>query len=199
MNALSEKGTKTRVRIIEAARELFHSNGVHSTSIDQILEASGTGKSQFYHYFGSKEDLVHEVLRLYLDVIRGGRAPVNVNIEDWNDLERFFYDHIDGIKMFACRRSCPIGSIGNELASDNENIRRDVKLVFDYMRDSIASFFQKMKAEGRIEEKADPDSLADFCIATIQGALLLAKVDRDSAAAENAVAQAIKHLRSCIL
>ncbi|MEQ9620209.1 MAG: TetR/AcrR family transcriptional regulator [Deltaproteobacteria bacterium] len=196
MNVLSERGGRTRARIVEAARELFHSNGVRATSIDQILEASGTGKSQFYHYFGSKEDIVHEVLRFYLEIIQSGRAPVNVNIESWNDLERFFYDHIDGIRVFDCRRSCPIGSIGNELASDNEDIRRDVKLVFDYMRDKIALFFENMKAEGEIKKTSDPESMADFCIATVQGALLLAKVNRDSNAAENAVAHAVQYLKS---
>lgn len=196
MNVLSEKGGKTRARIVESARELFHRNGVRATSLDQILEASGTGKSQFYHYFGSKEDIVHEVLHFYFDIIQSGRAPVNINIESWGDLERFFYDHIDGIRMFDCRRSCPIGSIGNELASENEDVRRDVKLVFDYMREKIALFFEKMKKQGGIKETSDPESMADFCIATVQGALLLAKVDRDSRAAENAVTHAVEYLKS---
>ena len=196
MNVLSEKGSKTRARVVEAARELFHRNGVRATSIDQILEASGTGKSQFYHYFGSKEDIVHEVLHFYFDIIQSGRAPVNINIESWSDLERFFYDHIDGIRMFDCRRSCPIGSIGNELASDNEDIRRGVKLVFDYMRAKIALFFENMKTQGVIKETSDPESIADFCIAMVQGALLLAKVNRDPSAAENAVTHAVKYLKS---
>jgi len=196
MSVLSEKGNKTRALIIETARELFHRQGVRATSIDQILEASGTGKSQFYHYFGSKDEIVHEVLRFYLDIFRSGKAPVKVQIENWDDLESFFLDHVKTIKKYDYERSCPIGSIGGELASENENVRRDVNLVFEYVRDNISSFFDELKSRGELKESADPQSMADFCIASVQGALLVSKVRKDSEAAENTVAHAIKHLES---
>jgi hypothetical protein len=48
MKARSAKGEKTRLRILEAARDLFHGQGVAATSPDQVIEASGTGKGQFY-------------------------------------------------------------------------------------------------------------------------------------------------------
>ena len=47
-----------------------------ATSPDEIIEASRTGKGQFYHYFKSKEGLVHEVLQAHLDAIRNGTAPL---------------------------------------------------------------------------------------------------------------------------
>jgi len=49
MNPKSAKGDETRLRIIEAAAELFNKQGVGATSPDQIIEASGTEKGQFYH------------------------------------------------------------------------------------------------------------------------------------------------------
>ena len=62
MPARSPQGAETRLRIIQAAAELSHKQGVGATSPDEIIEASGTGTGQFYHYFKSKEGLVHEVL-----------------------------------------------------------------------------------------------------------------------------------------
>jgi AcrR family transcriptional regulator len=59
----SARGAEARLRIIEAAAELFNKQGVGATSPDQIIEASGTGQGQFYHYFKSKEGLVHEMLQ----------------------------------------------------------------------------------------------------------------------------------------
>lgn len=196
MAELSEKGNITRASIVESARELFHKNGVRATSIDQILEASGTGKSQFYHYFKSKEDIVHEVLKFYMQITRSGRGPVRVNIESWEDLERFFYDHVEGMKMLGCERSCPVGSIGNELASENEQVRKDVNRIIDYMREKISGFLKRLKSEGRLKKSADPNTLADFSIASVQGALLLAKVRKDGAPAENTVKHALKYLKS---
>jgi AcrR family transcriptional regulator len=60
------RGAETRLRIIRAAADLFHKQGARATSPDEIIEASRTGKGQFYHYFKSKEGLIHEVLQSYL-------------------------------------------------------------------------------------------------------------------------------------
>ncbi len=79
--ARSQKGAVTRLRILNAAADLFHKQGVRATSPDEIMEASSTGKGQFYHYFKSKEGLVHEVLQNHLRAIKTGVAPVNYEIE----------------------------------------------------------------------------------------------------------------------
>ena len=83
INAKSVKGAETRLRIIQVAAELFHKQVVGAISPDQIIEASGTGKGQFYHYFKSKEGIVHEALQSHLDAIRTGAAPVNYEIESF--------------------------------------------------------------------------------------------------------------------
>ena len=65
MRPRSAKGAATKDKIIRTAADLFHERGVGTTSPDDIIEASKTGKGQFYHYFKSKEGLVHEVLPFY--------------------------------------------------------------------------------------------------------------------------------------
>src|SRR5579864_4635679 len=90
MTAKSTRGAETRLRIIRAAADLFHKQGVRATSPEEVIEASGTGKGQFYHYFKSKEGLVHEVLQAHLEAIKTGAAPVNYEIASWQDLEQWF-------------------------------------------------------------------------------------------------------------
>ena len=70
MKARLVRGAETRQRIIRTAADLFHKQGARATSPDEIIEASRTGKGQFYHYFKSKEGLIHEVLQAYLRVKR---------------------------------------------------------------------------------------------------------------------------------
>ncbi len=60
--ALTDRGKQTRQKILATAAARIHDQGVKATSIDEVLAASGTGKSQFYHYFANKADLVREVL-----------------------------------------------------------------------------------------------------------------------------------------
>jgi TetR/AcrR family transcriptional repressor of nem operon len=58
----TRKGQATKTKMIEAAAELIHQNGIHSTTVNDVLAKSKTGKSQFSHYFGSKETLIHDVI-----------------------------------------------------------------------------------------------------------------------------------------
>lgn len=115
MKARSTRGAATKLRIIRTACDLFHKQGVGATSPDEIIEASGTGKGQFYHYFKSKEGLIHEVLQHHLEAINSGTAGVGYEIESWEDLERWFLAHLELQKSFRMTRGCPFGTVGNEV------------------------------------------------------------------------------------
>src|SRR5215510_9252966 len=125
------RGAETRQRIIQVAADLFHKQGVRATSPDEIIEASRTGKGQFYHYFKNKEGLVHEVLQTYLAAIRDGGGPLNYDIASWNDLEQWFVAQLELQKRFRMTRGCPFGTIGNEVTENDELIRQDLSLIFE--------------------------------------------------------------------
>ncbi|MBO8185572.1 TetR/AcrR family transcriptional regulator [Streptomyces spirodelae] len=66
-----------------AATRLFAEQGYDRTSVQEIVEAAGVTKGALYHYFGSKDDLLHEIygrlLRLQqerLDLLAEREAPV---------------------------------------------------------------------------------------------------------------------------
>ena len=178
MTKRSNQGTETRLRIIAAAADLFHKQGVHATSPDDVIEASSTGKGQFYHYFKSKEGLVHEVLQTHLEAIRTGSAPIKYDIESWKDLERWFRAHLELQKSFRMTRGCPFGTVGNEVTENDELIRQDLCLIFEVVRSKLSAFFVTQKAKGAIPKTTDEGALADFCIATVQGAMLMGKIER---------------------
>jgi AcrR family transcriptional regulator len=195
MNARSPKGAETRRRLLRIAADLFHQQGYRATSPDQIIEASGTGKGQFYHYFKNKEGLVHEVLQNHLNAIKKGAAPLEYEIQSWQDLERWFHDQIKLQIGFKMTRGCPFGTIGNEVTANDELIRQDLNLIFEVIKHKLAAFFIKEKAKGRLSSNANEDRIADFCIAVIQGGMLMGKLKRDSRAVETAVEEALMHLK----
>lgn len=194
MTVRTAKGDETRRQILAAAAALFHKQGVVATSPDQIIEASGTGKGQFYHYFRNKEGLVHEVLQTYLEAIRNGSGPLNYDITSWDDLERWFRAQLKLQKRYRMTRGCPFGTIGNEVTENDELIRQDLSLIFEVARAKLATFFVKEKASGRLDPDAQEEQLADFCLAMIQGAMLMGKVKRDSQLVERVVHEAMTHL-----
>jgi hypothetical protein len=92
-------------------------------------------------------------------------------------------------------RGCPIGTVGNELTEEDELLRNDVSMIFEIMKNKLATFFVKERAKGRLTAEADEDRMADFCIATLQGAMLLGKIKRDARPAEATLKEALLHLR----
>src|SRR5690349_5570048 len=134
MNAKSSKGVETKRRIMEAAIDLFHKQGIYATSPDDVIDASGTGKGQFYYYFKNKKDLVHAVFRAHLEAIQTGTGPINHDIETWPDLQRWFVAHAELQKNFGMTRGCFFGTVGNELTDDDELIRQDLNLIFEVIR-----------------------------------------------------------------
>ncbi|MGE5232051.1 MAG: TetR/AcrR family transcriptional regulator [Deltaproteobacteria bacterium] len=198
MASRTTKGAETRLRIIRAAADLFHKQGVGATSPDQIIAASGTGKSQLYHYFGSKEGLVHEVLQHWLEAIGTGAYPADPAIDSWRDLEEWFRAHVRWQKRFQMTRGSPLGTIGNEITTDDELLRQDLILIFEVMRNKLASFFIREKAAGRLASSARERELADFCLAAIEGAMLMGRIRRSSAVVDAAIDEALTHLRSYI-
>ena len=193
------RGAETRLRIIRTAADLFHRQGARATSPDEILEVSRTGKGQFYHYFRSKEGLIHEVLQVYLDEIKTGTSQVNYEINSWRDLEKWFFAHVELQKHFEMTRGCPFRTLGNEVTQNDELIRQDVSLIFEVVKNKLAAFFVKEKAKGRLARRADTEQMADFCIAAIQGAMLMGKIKRSSQTVETTVQEALGHLKGYLV
>jgi TetR/AcrR family transcriptional repressor of nem operon len=193
------RGADTKLRIIHAAADLFHQKGARATSPDEIIEASQTGKGQFYYYFKNKEDLVHEVLQTYLDAIKTGTSPIDYELNSWRDLEQWFATHLELQKRHGMTRGCPFGTLGNEVSANDELIRQDVNLIFEVVKHKLAAFFLKEKAKGRLASRADPQRMADFCLATIQGGMLMGKVKRSSEPVEAAAREAVAHLKSYVI
>src|SRR5262249_35901830 len=140
MPARSKRGTETKARILRAASDLFHRQGCRATSPDEVIEASQTGKGQFYHYFKNKEGLVHEVLQSYLESIRIGTASVNYEIASWQDLESWFLAHVEAQKSFNMTRGCPFGTVANEVTENDELIRQDLVLLFETVKHKLQTF-----------------------------------------------------------
>ena len=55
----------TKARIVTATWELFYEQGYDSTTVDDIVELSGTSKGSFYHYFESKDGVLSSLAYLF--------------------------------------------------------------------------------------------------------------------------------------
>ncbi|GJL85984.1 MAG: TetR family transcriptional regulator [Micavibrio sp.] len=184
-----------REKILFAAFDLFHEKGIQATSVDDILKHSGTGKSQFYHYFKSKEGIVHSLLQQMHQRLKTD-TTINPDIESWSDLERWLRTPGEMQESCSCQRGCPIGTIAANLAPKDELIRQDIQLIFETMKIKPKVFFATQKAQRKLRKETDPDSLATFCVSLIQGTALLSKVERSTTPFNSGIDHALIYLKS---
>ena len=60
-----KKNSATKDRIVSAAWKLFYEQGYDDTTVDEIVELSGTSKGSFYHYFDGKDALLSSLSYLF--------------------------------------------------------------------------------------------------------------------------------------
>ncbi len=58
----SERSAQSRGKLIDTALELFSSKGYTGTTVKDIAKEAGVTDGLIYHYFSSKEELLHAVL-----------------------------------------------------------------------------------------------------------------------------------------
>ena len=59
------RNSGTKSRIIQAAWSLFYEQGYDDTTVDEIIEKSGTSRGSFYHYFEGKDALLGTLSTLF--------------------------------------------------------------------------------------------------------------------------------------
>lgn len=76
----------TRMKIINAAWELFYENGYESTTIEDIVERSETSKGTFYHHFNGKDALLSTLSYLFDDKYESLENEIDLNGDAYQTL-----------------------------------------------------------------------------------------------------------------
>ncbi|WP_449063538.1 TetR/AcrR family transcriptional regulator [Planomonospora algeriensis] len=192
----TERGRRTRERIVAAAAGLVERQGVEATSLDQVLAEAQASKSQLYHYFTDKQALVRAVIAWQTAAIVDGMAGQLAGIDSWTALDAWFDTLVAYQRALDCRVGCPIGSLAAELADTDEPARQDLARSFDTWAGQLRTVLDRLRDRGLIRPDADTATLAHSTLATIQGGLLLAKTTRDPQRLRAALTAAGGYLRS---
>ena len=97
-------------------RRLIFTGGVSATSLDAVLAASGTSKSQLYHYFSDKDDLVLAVIAHQTEAVMAAQGARLDDVDSIAGLRRWRDVVVELQRRRGCVGGCPIGSLASELA-----------------------------------------------------------------------------------
>lgn len=175
----TERGRRTRERIVTAAATLFRTGGVEGTGLDDVLAAAQASKSQLYHYFRDKEDLVRAVITWQSAQVVDSVAERLRTVDSWQSLDAWFDDLVAYQESQGCRVGCPIGTLAAELSDRSEAARQDLSAAFGQWRVAIGDALQTLRLKRLLPPDTDTAQLATATLAAIQGGILLAKTTRD--------------------
>ncbi|PTT70864.1 TetR/AcrR family transcriptional regulator [Arthrobacter sp. HMWF013] len=65
-----ERTNATRLKLFEASMELIGERGAAGVTMDEIAAAAGVSKGTVYYNFGSKSDLIAQLLRHGVDILK---------------------------------------------------------------------------------------------------------------------------------
>lgn len=84
---MSKKSSRnTRGRIIEAAWKLFYRQGYDDTTVEEIIEESGTSRGSFYHYFEGKDALLSSLSYLFDEKYEQLMETMDPNMDSFQKL-----------------------------------------------------------------------------------------------------------------
>ena len=64
-----------RDQLLRVAAELFGSRSFDDIWVDEVAQAAGVSRELVYHYFPTKRELFHEVVRLHIDELTQATLP----------------------------------------------------------------------------------------------------------------------------
>jgi len=163
------------------------------TSLDDVLAAAGSGKSQLYHYFDSKADLVTAVIDRQLELVLA-RQPALTHIESWDGIDAWVAEVLAAHSAPGGPFACPLGTMAAELKND-ETFRPLLDDAFRRWEAPLARGLQTIQDRGEMNADAEPRRLASGVIAALQGGMLLARVRGDISPLRDALEGAVAQLR----
>lgn len=171
------RGADTRQRILRAAATLFQRQGYNATGLNQILAHSNAPKGVLYfHYPGGKQQLATESITLSGDALGERMAAAMASAPDaQTGIVRLGELLAQILEDSEFREGCPVATVALEAAADSEPIRSACEATYSTWLRGLVSY---LRHQGIAADHAEP--LAAMALSALQGALLLARVQRDT-------------------
>jgi len=170
-------------RLLEVAFRLIWNHSYGGVSVDQICEQAKVNKGSFYYFYGTKADLAVAACDEHwrqkqpqMDKFFSAQIPPLERLSGWCQFiyeaqksKASEYGHVCG---------CPYGSIGGEIATQDEKIRAKSEEMMDRTVRYLESAISDAKREGSISV-TNSNQAARNVLSFVVGAMLQAKIHND--------------------
>ena len=192
------KGELTRERIIAEAASVFNRQGFAGCSMQDVMEATGLEKGGLYRHFRSKEELAVESFRYAL-------AQAVKLRTDKLDRSHGAVEHLRSIvKRFVESPSpvpggCPLMNTAIDADDGNTVLRAMAKNALSDWRARLCGVIEEGISNGQIAPETQPRRVSNAIIATLEGALMMSRLEgrktalRDAQITLDSLLEGIRH------
>ena len=170
--------SKTRIKLVDVARQLFAQTGVENTTMNDIALASKKGRRTLYTYFKNKDEIYSAVVESELDILSETMKRVaEKTISPDEKLIELIYTRLDAIKEVVFRN-------GSLQANFFRDIWR-VEAMRKYFDNKEIKLFREVLREGKEQGLFDIDNVeitADilhYCIKGIEVPYIRGQIGED--------------------
>ena len=171
---------RTRERLLQAGFQEVYRSGFQGAGVDSILAATNVTKGALYYHFGSKEALgyaiVEEIIAKlvrdrWLRPMLGNEQPIDILI---GIVRR------TPVRPEEVRSGCPLLNLAQEMSPLDEQFRKRLERIFQAWQEGVATLLRKGQSQGTVRRDLNPDEIASFLIAMVEGYVSLAKNAQDA-------------------
>ena len=180
--AIETKGQRTRETIVARAAEVFNVRGYAGTSVADILAATGLEKGGLYNHFESKDELALAAFDHALATLRARHREARARVVGPRaTLAAFLETFRDVASHPATKGGCPLLNTAVETTDGHPALRKRVRAAFAAMLDDLVVTIERGIACGELDERADPAALASLMVCSLEGAVMLGRLERTAA------------------
>ncbi|HXR01791.1 MAG TPA: TetR/AcrR family transcriptional regulator [Pseudomonas sp.] len=175
-----------REKILTEGLKVVHERGFAGASVRDIVQAAGVPQGSFTNHFVSKEAFGLEIIDLYF---QGTRQMVSQTLLDdrLGPIARVlaYVDFHKGALQCAVNKGCLFGNFTAESTEHSEPIRARLVEIYAWLSDIICNCLDEAITTGELPEGFNSRQVALFIVGSLQGAVLLAKAQRNTAALDS--------------
>lgn len=170
-----------REKIIESATDLIHLKGYNSTTVDDILSATGAKKSNFYYHFKSKEEMALVALEERMEKFSTevlDDTLKNKSLSPKDKLRLFYESIVEYQRNMNCTKGCPFGNLATEMSDLNEAFRTRLSKFFQMWENLLKHCLAEGAESGDFKSDINPKQLASLILSHLEGAIMLTKTHK---------------------
>jgi AcrR family transcriptional regulator len=178
------KGERSRQKIVKTAAVLFNQKGFTGCAMGDIVAACGLQKGTLYGHFSTKEELA----LLAFDYAWKDTSDKRLrNVDTVSNAVDKLKLHVDNyVNTPSFPGGCPLLNFAVDADDGNLALRTRVKKALTGWGDLLAKIVGDGQSAGEINPEIDPHSVANLVISTLEGATVIARINKRSAALDDA-------------